>query len=203
MARFHGKRAASLRDSGCDVIAFETVPVAAEAEAIAKALDETVRHPAWISFSCASASTLCSGEPLAEGVRKALKSPHVVGVGINCSRPEYCASLLAIARAEVERASATVTVGREDKGEGRVVRLLVYPNSGEDWDAERRCWVIATRDSSDGSGAAAAGETRAACDGKSLADMVPDWMAQGATLIGGCCRVGPDDIRAIAEKVGW
>ena len=216
MAAFHGARAECLRDAGCDVLAFETIPVAAEAEAIAMALDETVQHPAWISFSCASASTLCSGEAFAKGARAALASPHVVGVGINCVRPEHCQKLLAIARAEVERAGAKVVLSEDDDGKSRVVRLLVYPNSGEEWDAERRAWVVARkaegekdsfeRDGKGGRGAAAAaaglpGDNASA--GKSLVDMVPDWIAEGATFIGGCCRVGPEDIAHIARKVGW
>ena len=32
-------------------------------------------------------------------------------------------------------------------------------------------------------------------------DDVPAWLAAGARLVGGCCRVRPDDIRAIADAV--
>jgi homocysteine S-methyltransferase len=56
--------------------------------------------------------------------------------------------------------------------------VVAYPNSGEAWDAEARAW-----------------------DGRSTfsADQVKSWCAAGARLVGGCCRVGPEGIAAIAE----
>ena len=61
-------------------------------------------------------------------------------------------------------------------GTGRPV--VAYPNSGEGWDAGGRRW---TGDASDAS------------------SLAPGWAAAGAEYIGGCCRVGPEDIRALAE----
>jgi homocysteine S-methyltransferase len=55
--------------------------------------------------------------------------------------------------------------------------VVAYPNSGEGWDAERREWVGSR--------------------GFTAAD-VTDWLAAGARLIGGCCRVRPEDIAEIA-----
>jgi homocysteine S-methyltransferase len=57
---------------------------------------------------------------------------------------------------------------------------LAYPNSGEVWDAERRTWT--------GTSELPVG-------------LVHEWVSDGATLIGGCCRIGPDDIAAIARHV--
>lgn len=54
--------------------------------------------------------------------------------------------------------------------------VVVYPNAGERWDAESRRWV--------GSSSFDVGEVLA-------------WVAAGARLVGGCCRVGPDQISAI------
>lgn len=59
--------------------------------------------------------------------------------------------------------------------------LVAYPNSGEEWDAAARAWS--------GRGAP-------------LHDHVDGWLAAGARLVGGCCRVGPTQISAIAEVVG-
>jgi homocysteine S-methyltransferase len=58
--------------------------------------------------------------------------------------------------------------------------VVAYPNSGEGWDAARRAW----------SGTA----------GMDLA-LMPDWIAGGARLVGGCCRVGPDQIAQIAAAL--
>ena len=59
--------------------------------------------------------------------------------------------------------------------------IVVYPNSGETFRASDSSWE----------GTAA---------GVGLEELVAEWSAAGATLIGGCCRVGPDQIRAIAES---
>jgi homocysteine S-methyltransferase len=60
--------------------------------------------------------------------------------------------------------------------------LLAYPNSGERYDASSKQWS--------GSPASLAfGET--ACE----------WYAEGARLIGGCCRTGPADIRSVKQCV--
>jgi homocysteine S-methyltransferase len=58
--------------------------------------------------------------------------------------------------------------------------VVVYPNSGEVWDGPRRVWT--------GTSAWAA-------------DLVPQWVAAGARIVGGCCRVGPSDIARIAADV--
>ncbi|OBH05556.1 MULTISPECIES: homocysteine S-methyltransferase [unclassified Mycobacterium] len=49
--------------------------------------------------------------------------------------------------------------------------VIVYPNSGERWDG--RGWVGARRFS---------------------AQLAREWVAAGARIVGGCCRVGPSDI---------
>ncbi|WP_345802372.1 homocysteine S-methyltransferase [Microbacterium sp. AZCO] len=58
--------------------------------------------------------------------------------------------------------------------------LVAYPNSGESWDAEHRAW----------SGM-----------GEPLHSHVGEWLAAGARLVGGCCRVGPSQIRDVATAV--
>ena len=57
--------------------------------------------------------------------------------------------------------------------------LVAYPNHGRHWDAEGECWV---------------GESDA-----DLAGRVAGWVGTGARLIGGCCGIGPDGVRAIAS----
>jgi len=59
--------------------------------------------------------------------------------------------------------------------------VIVYPNSGERWDNARRTWVGSSRFS-----------PRSAAR----------WLAAGARVIGGCCRVRPADIAGLAAVVG-
>jgi homocysteine S-methyltransferase len=58
--------------------------------------------------------------------------------------------------------------------------LVAYPNSGQGWDAVRRTWTGAS-----------------AFD----AGAVEGWLDAGVRLVGGCCRVGPDDVTAVARTV--
>ena len=60
--------------------------------------------------------------------------------------------------------------------------LVAYPNSGERYDAVGRRWL--------GSSDAADWGERAKL-----------WCRAGARLVGGCCRTGPDHVRAVREAV--
>src|SRR5512140_2867622 len=60
--------------------------------------------------------------------------------------------------------------------------LIVYPNSGEGWDPVGRRWVGAAGPRVDGTTARR-------------------WIEEGATIVGGCCRVSPRQIEAVAAMV--
>jgi homocysteine S-methyltransferase len=112
---FHGPRLDVLSAS-CDVIACETVPCLAEAQALARLLPGI---DAWVSFSCRDAQHVCHGEPLAECIEAVACA---TAVGVNCIAPTLAGDLL--------RTAARVT----DKP------LVVYPNSGETWEGRAPGW---------------------------------------------------------------
>lgn len=58
--------------------------------------------------------------------------------------------------------------------------IVVYPNSGEHWNRAQRRWE---------------GEPGFA------PAQVSRWLEQGASIVGGCCRVGPAEIAGIADVV--
>ena len=58
--------------------------------------------------------------------------------------------------------------------------VVAYPNRGETWDPVRRRWIG---------------------PGRFDPDAVRDWVEAGARLVGGCCRVTPDDIRALSANL--
>lgn len=60
--------------------------------------------------------------------------------------------------------------------------IAVYPNSGEAWDAAARRWTDRARP-------------------LDLGVAVVEWRRAGARLIGGCCRTGPRDVRAIRTRL--
>lgn len=157
---WHRRRLAVLADAGADVLAVETMPCLAEVEAVCAELT-TLNVPAWVSMTCAGESTR-AGEPAAEAFEIAAGCPSVMAVGVNCTDPADVVALVRLA----------ARFGKP---------VVVYPNSGESWDATERRWV--------GPGRFAAEEVR-------------DWVDAGARLVGGCCRVRPVDIAALAAVVG-
>ena len=84
-----------------------------------------------------------------------------------------CPAVFAVGVNCVDPADAAALVGLAREHAGKPV--IVYPNSGETWTAGT--WT--------GSRAF-------------HPDDVTDWVARGARLVGGCCRVGPAEIAEIA-----
>ena len=85
----------------------------------------------------------------------------VVAVGVNCTDPAGIGPAI----------EAAARSGKP---------VVVYPNSGEGWDAVGRRWTGTPGISP---------------------DAVPGWVAAGARLVGGCCRVRPQHIAAIASMI--
>jgi homocysteine S-methyltransferase len=149
-----------LAAAGPDALALETVPDADEAEALMAAI-AGLGVLAWLSYTIAGGRTR-AGQPLDEAFAVAAGVPEVVAVGVNCCAPSDVL--------------AAITVAREVTGKP----VIVYPNSGEEWDARRRAW---------------AGQSR-------YSPAQPrQWVAAGASIIGGCCRVRPADVAQIARTV--
>ncbi|MFJ4713918.1 homocysteine S-methyltransferase [Streptomyces sp. NPDC088785] len=155
LERFHRPRLEVLAGARPDVLALETVPDADEARALLRAV-RGLGVPAWLSYSIDGDRTR-AGQPLDEAFGPAADVPEIIAVGVNCCAPEDVDDAVALA--------ARIT--------GKPV--VVYPNSGETWDARARRWT---------------GE------GSFSGRRVTGWRDRGARLIGGCCRVGP---AAIAE----
>ncbi|MCS0602115.1 homocysteine S-methyltransferase [Streptomyces sp. LP11] len=161
LERFHRPRIEALAAGGPDVLALETVPDTEEAGALLRAV-RGVGVPAWLSYTVDGPRTR-AGQPLEDAFALAADVDEVLAVGVNCCAPADVGPAVEIA--------ARVT--------GKPV--VVYPNSGEVWDAGARAW----------SGGTTFG-----------VEQVRAWRAAGARLIGGCCRVGPGVVSGIAAGVG-
>lgn len=161
---FHGQRLAVLDAAGADVLACETLPHRGEIEVLARLLRST-RTPAWVSFCCADGARLRDGSPVEEAAAGFRDHPGVAALGVNCTAPRHVPELIG----RLRRAAPDLPV-------------LVYPNSGEAYDAARRRWsgLIEPLDAADA----------ARC-----------WLNAGARGVGGCCRFGPDHIRAMARLI--
>jgi S-methylmethionine-dependent homocysteine/selenocysteine methylase len=163
LREFHRPRMELLAEAGADVLACETVPAAAEAEALLTEA-EALGFPTWLSLTTVVDEDVVRtrrGERAADVFAMAADVEAVIAVGVNCTTPSAVGPSIAAAAAA-----------------GKPV--VVYPNSGEGWDAVGRRW--------------------AGSPGIS-ADDVPPWVESGARLIGGCCRVRPQHIAAIAAAL--
>ncbi|MEU1947055.1 homocysteine S-methyltransferase [Streptomyces sp. NPDC020125] len=160
LTRFHRPRIEALAAAGPDVLALETVPDADEAAALLSAV-EGCGVPVWLSYSIAGETTR-AGQPLREAFALAAGVDQVIAVGVNCCEP-----------GDADRA---VEIAADITGKP----VVVYPNSGEEWDATARSW-----------------RGRATFD----PGRVKAWRDAGARLIGGCCRVGPERIAELAAVV--
>jgi homocysteine S-methyltransferase len=159
---FHRRRFNVLADAGADFLACETIPSRIEATALVRLLAGRPDARAWITFTCRDGRHTSAGDSIAECARQLDEAPQVVAIGVNCVAPELVESLIGELRT------------------GTTKPIVVYPNSGETWDAAARCWV----------GTAAR-----------FTHHVPRWLGAGASWIGGCCRTTPDDIRQVRADV--
>lgn len=161
LMQFHRKRLETLIAAKPDVLACETIPCLAEARAVARLLSEYPGMYGWISFSAKDGLHINSGESIADCARWLDSRDQVAAIGVNCTAPEHIGSLIREIR----------------KGTGKPI--IVYPNSGEHYDAVTKTW-------------------HGCSSGLSFGESAKDWYDQGARLIGGCCRTTPADIRAVS-----
>ena len=168
LIEFHHDRWHILANSGADLLACETIPSLLEARAFARLLAMTPEVSAWFSFSCRDGHHISDGTPISECVNELDSVPQIVAIGVNCTAPAHISSLVD----SIRQASTKP--------------IIVYPNSGEDWNADRKAWF---------------GEA----DPDTFASTSRLWFDQGARLLGGCCRTRPETIRrlrrALAEHV--
>ena len=161
LSGFHRDRWDVLSQSSVDLMACETIPSFPEARVLLGLVESSDRW-AWLSFTCRDDHHISDGTPIVEVVRACDLVNRVAAVGVNCVSPALVAGLVS----EIRRAT--------DKP------IVVYPNSGEVYDADRKRWT----------GQAEPGDWA-----------LDEWKAAGVALFGGCCRVMPEAIRAMRDRL--
>lgn len=164
LKKFHRERLAILDNCGADVLACETIPSMQEASVLHELLKEC-KTPSWVSFSCKDDSHLNDGTPIAECAKLFNHHPKTKAIGINCSAPQHINGLI----------NAIKTVNPNQ-------HIVVYPNSGETYDANNNSWH----------GTSSPIECGLAAQ---------NWQHSGANIIGGCCRMGPQHIQQIKQHL--
>jgi S-methylmethionine-dependent homocysteine/selenocysteine methylase len=158
----------------------ETLSATAEARAVIAALGEDPR-PRWFSFTLDDApgasdqsARLRSGEPVAAAMAAALDG-QARAVLFNCSQPEVMAAAVREARTAIAGAGAELAVG---------VYANAFPPQKEEAAANED--LLPLRPDLDPSG---------------YLDWARRWADEGATIIGGCCGIGPEHIAALATAL--
>jgi S-methylmethionine-dependent homocysteine/selenocysteine methylase len=133
-------------------------------------------HPLWLSFTLDDAATgaprLRSGQSVAAAVATTLRL-RAAALLFNCSQPEAMAGAVAAAREHLEGpGSASVRIG-------------VYANAFPPQDASAEA-------------NANLHDIRPDLDPDTYVGFARAWIARGASIVGGCCGIGPEHIEALA-----
>jgi len=161
LIEFHRPRVKILVSAGVDILACETIPSLIESKAIIKLLKEFPNVYCWMSFSAKNDLQISDGTLISDCAKYLDAFTQVAAIGINCSAPAHIQSLIE----EIKKNSKKP--------------IVVYPNSGEEYDACSKTW-------------------HGNSSSKIYSRSTKSWFDKGAQLIGGCCRTTPEDIKSIA-----
>jgi len=158
----------------------ETLSSIAEFEVVANILRHDTR-PLWAAYTLLDSDQaddatprLRSGEKVVEAVRRAAEL-DAEAILFNCSQPEVMAPAVTATAGELQRLGLTLPIG-------------VYANAfpPQIQDAEANAAILEIRQELDPPGYLAFAE---------------EWCRLGATIIGGCCGIGPEHIAALKAKL--
>ena len=158
----------------------ETQSSIIEAETAAKAALARAVKPLWISFTLQDETDdpatprLRSGEPAGAATAAAL-ALGAEAVLFNCSQPEVMGAAIAAARQAVARA-------------GREARIGVYANAFPPQTKKAEANAALSR-------------LREDLDPASYLGWAEIWRAEGASIIGGCCGIGPEHIAHLKARL--
>lgn len=168
LERFHLDRLGVMASSAADLVAFETIPSLIETEVIVQILSDTPAAWAWLSFSCRDGMHLNDGTPIRDALAACADLDRIAALGVNCTAPRFMRELISEIRAHTD------------------LPVVVYPNSGETYDAVSKSW---------------SGDPAGAGTGATWGDVAAEWVEAGASLVGGCCRVTASDISDVRSRV--
>jgi S-methylmethionine-dependent homocysteine/selenocysteine methylase len=154
-----------------DIWLAETLSTLGEAELVGEMLADDGR-PLWLSFTLndEGSAMLRSGETIEAAVAVARKF-GAKAVLFNCCAPEVMED--AVQRAKAALGSDAMDIGVYANG---------FAHSDEEVDAN-----------------AGLRQIRTDLDPPRYLEWAKKWVASGATMVGGCCGIGPEHIRALAN----
>ena len=160
----------------------ETQSLLAEAMSIKSLVDrlDEEKKPVWISFTLADAEVaneplLRSGEPLVEAV-ETMSGLGVEAILFNCCQPEVIGDAIQVTRDKLASLGALE------------IEIGAYANA----------FPPQPKNATANEGL---DEVRADLTPSSYLNWARQWRQKGATLIGGCCGVGPDHIALLSKQL--
>lgn len=164
LREFHEHRIRLLDHSNANILACETIPSLKEIIVLANILKD-INKQTWVSFSCKDEFHINDGTPIEDCVDILSDHPNIFAIGVNCTSPKYISGLVKAIKPKIK-----------DK------RIIVYPNSGDVYNADTKTWSGLSTTTS-------------------FVGMAKEWLAIGVDIIGGCCRVGPEEIKSLKKLI--
>lgn len=157
---------------GVDAFVAETMSSLRQIDNAVHVLSKLTKQPIWIALSTSDedGTKLRSGEDLREAA-SLIKNSQIEAVLINCSRPEVVSDGLKIIR------NFDKPIGAYANGFTNISNAFLEDKPTVD-----------------------ALVTRKDLDANAYADFAENWAEAGATLIGGCCEVGPAHIAELKKR---
>ena len=158
----------------------ETLSAIEEAELVREVIDAAVgpAKPLWLSFTLEDEAVLSgkprlrSGQPVVDAVAAAIRL-RAEAVLFNCSQPEAMGEAVPAALSAIDSAGARLKIG---------VYANAFPPQPKDATAN-----------------AGLSEIRSDLNPQTYLEFAKTWRRTGASILGGCCGIGPEHIAALRE----
>ncbi|TPP59145.1 Homocysteine S-methyltransferase [Fasciola gigantica] len=215
LVEFHQVRAELLLEAGVDLLAWETIPLQCEVAAICEVMRRLPNAAGWISVMSMDGQTSVGGDPLRGIALEADKCDRIKGVE---NKSSLCINRFPQGIGNLSVCNNFMHPGNEvyshsppsDESARKI--LLVYANSGERWVAVnsknsrfRGYWVWPPKT---GPNLWARAMSRFAMrrgvhipnsSASFIRAKIDDQSPVRAQWVGGCCRVGPEQLVQLAE----
>mmetsp|Transcript_7037 Transcript_7037/g.17183 ORF Transcript_7037/g.17183 Transcript_7037/m.17183 type:complete len:421 (-) Transcript_7037:2486-3748(-) len=213
LVSFHTRKARTLLMEGePDGLAVETIPNIEEVGVVCEVLRDLQQQrealqpnsspiACWISLACRNGSEMNDGHTVEEALRTVQSCDPsgrwIAGVGINCFHSAYSSSLVNI----LKKSSLFQGCGRRG--------IIIYPNSGEGWDAVNEEWTAGSGTSDDDLVDQLIKAVKLIRDERKVESGTNDEAESNSMkhrsipkiILGGCCRTNPTTISMLRKKV--
>ena len=164
LREFHEHRIRLLDHSNADILACETIPSFKET-IVLDSIIKDMNKQAWVSFSCKDEFHINDGTPIEDCVDILSDHPNIFAIGVNCTSPKYILGLVKTIKPRIKNK-----------------RIIVYPNSGDVYNAETKVWSELS-------------------PSEQFLNQAKEWINLGVDIIGGCCRIGPKEIKSLKNLI--